>query len=427
MKKGIIMEQQRRFTVVMTEDGMFYKAKRLEESHPGDEVSFEPLEEKQSFPFEFPRIMMPKMKLIAMVVALLIAILPFYTWYDSNRAYAYVNIDMNPSLEMKVNDNMNVIELIPLNEDATSLVNTLNDWKHKAVEKVTVTLIQKGRSEGFMEDNQQVMIGVSYNRNSKDGKELTKSIDAYLQSNTATLTYATFEVPKALRKQAQDTNKSMNEVYAQTLIQANQESDNGTTNSSQETKVKATSELEPQKEDIIRSFYNDSSHSESNKGTKQSTVPPTEVSLKKEEAVTKSENTETKATEEIAIVAEEVPPGIMKKLEQPHALLESIPPGTVNKWIHDGDKEAFKQLLRDHLKQNKPSAYDNDGTAHNTIQASIKGTADNKEGLTKKQHPNNNTAAPSDSKHRGKKHGHKKQTEHPKSNIHSNQGKANDM
>ncbi|WP_345243285.1 anti-sigma-I factor RsgI family protein [Pontibacillus salipaludis] len=218
MKKGVVMEQHRRYTIVMTSEGTFHKAKAIQSSQPGDEVSFEPLPERKELGQFFPNIMKPNVRFIAMVAALLIAILPLYSWIDSNRAYAYVNIEMNPSIEMKVNDKMKVIEMMPLNDDASLIVEKVTDWKNKAVEKVTFTVIETGKEIGLINEKKSVMIGVSHESTVRQEGDVLQTIDHYLQDHSiAGMNIATFAVPKSIREQAESNGKSMNEMFAQSL------------------------------------------------------------------------------------------------------------------------------------------------------------------------------------------------------------------
>ncbi|MCD5324846.1 MULTISPECIES: anti-sigma factor domain-containing protein [Pontibacillus] len=216
MKKGVVMEQHRRYTIVMTSEGTFYKAKAIQSSMPGDEVSFEPLPERKGFGSLFPNTLKPNVRFVAMVAALLIAILPLYSWIDSNRAYAYVNIEMNPSIEMKVNDKMKVIEMMPLNDDASIIVEKITDWKNKAVEKVTITVIETGKEIGLINENKSVMIGVSHESTVRQEEDVLQTIDRYLQSHSVSgMNIATFAVPKSIREKAESDGKSMNETLAE--------------------------------------------------------------------------------------------------------------------------------------------------------------------------------------------------------------------
>ncbi|KGP73113.1 anti-sigma factor domain-containing protein [Pontibacillus yanchengensis] len=375
MRKGIIMEQHRRYSVVMGRDGTFHKAKPLTENIPGDEVQFEPLPERNKLFGFFPRNLKLNVRFIAMVTALLIAILPLYSWYDSNQAYAYVNIDMNPSLELKVNHNMNVIDMTALNDDASSFLETLSDWKNKAVEKVTVTIIQKGQDAGLMNQNKQVMIGVSYDGNSTQGKEITKSIDEYIQTNPQAVTIATFEVPKEIRKQAQQERKSMNELYAQSVMQPTEK----TTNS-----VSTSSNVNQKEQEIIQSFYKSSSDSNKTDSSNSNNLPSEQSDSTEDKQNTDSEQTESKESKQIENeqqdskekdstaetkqrnveqkkeaqqysakqLLEKLPPGQAKKLNiHDDNILNALPPGIVKKVKDSGNMDEFRSLLRKRIEE----------------------------------------------------------------------------
>lgn len=367
------MEQHRRYSVVMGRDGTFHKAKPLTGNIPGDEVQFEPLPEKNKLFGFFPRNLKLNVRFIAMVTALLIAILPLYSWYDSNQAYAYVNIDMNPSLELKVNHKMKVIDMTALNDDAGSFLETLSDWKNKAVEKVTVTIIQKGQEAGLMNQKNQVMIGVSYDGNSSQGKGITNSIDEYLQTNPQAVTIATFEVPKEIRKQAQEEKKSMNELYAQSVMQPTE----GTTNT-----VSTSSNVNKKEQEIIQSFYNgskdpngqnkqNSTQEQSDSGSKQNPTPENPESKEdtqgeNEQPETSEVDTNTSAKENkqhnakknkaVSYSAEQLldklPPGIAKKIDiQDDNILNALPPGIAKKVKESGNIDEFRSLLRKRMEE----------------------------------------------------------------------------
>ena len=47
-----------------------------------------------------------------------------------------MSIDINPSIELGINKNYEVIQLIPYNDDGKKIINQLEDWKHKDVQDV---------------------------------------------------------------------------------------------------------------------------------------------------------------------------------------------------------------------------------------------------------------------------------------------------
>ncbi|QHE51215.1 anti-sigma factor domain-containing protein [Pontibacillus sp. HMF3514] len=393
MRQGIVMEKHRRYSIVMTHDGSFQKAKPIPYSMPGDEVEFEPFEEKQWSFAVFPKKLKPNYRLVAMVAAFLIAILPLYSWFDSNRAYAYVNIDMNPSIEMKVNNKMKVIEMIPLNDDASLLVEKITDWKNKSVEKVTVTVIEKGEEIGLINNSKSVMVGVSYKKRMDQDKQITKLIDQYLQSNSLNLTVATFEVPDEIRKQAQKEKKSMNELFAKqygnNVMKTSQNEQKGNDIDAEEEKAIKTFYNQGNNDDKKAPGSNNNKDNESNNGQ----TPPGQVNKEKQKDKKKEEDQKDKGKskssenpvgkekgwaknkekqkedqddenhqendlpsglnkqkEELENLLQSLPPGIQKKLEQEgyediEEILDSLPPGILKK-IDQSNLEDLRESLR---------------------------------------------------------------------------------
>ncbi|MFD2924434.1 anti-sigma factor domain-containing protein [Halobacillus naozhouensis] len=252
MRKGIVMEQSRAYTIVMTNDGTFHKAKLLKRAEVGMEVYFRPTVAKhRGFTQLF---MLRKVKFAAVTLALLIAFFPAYLWYGSNKAYAYVNIDMNPSVELKLNKRMEVIDVIPLNEDAEVLLSKLENWQHDPASEVTFDMITLSQKLGYINNQNQVLIGVSYVN--KHDEDFSAKIESYLAKQSFNLSIASYNVPSQMRKQAKKEKVSVNELMADSLSEAKNEAS-----------AKVTVEADDKA--IIQSYYNKSESSEST-GTEMS-------------------------------------------------------------------------------------------------------------------------------------------------------------
>ncbi|UOQ92673.1 anti-sigma factor domain-containing protein [Halobacillus shinanisalinarum] len=240
MRKGIVMEQSRKYTIVMTNDGAFHKAKLLKRAEVGMEVHFQPLlgkhtANKQSF-------MWRRAKVGAIVAALLIAFLPAYLWYGSNTAYAFVNIDMNPSVELELNEDMQVIDVIPLNKDAEKIISKLEKWYKDPASEVTFDMITLSQEMGFINNQNQVLIGVSYvNEHDED---FSTKIESFLANQSSNLTVASYIVPSQIREQAKKEKVSVNELMADSIKEET---------NSHSTKVT----IEDEDKAIIQSFYKD--------------------------------------------------------------------------------------------------------------------------------------------------------------------------
>ena len=110
----------------------------------------------------------------------MISILPFK---QNNHVYAYLSIDINPSLELGVNKNCQVIELIPYNEDGEKIVSLLHDWEKKDIEDVTSEIMDVIQSQGYLKENHEVILSTVYvntdkhDRNKHIEKEMEQELD----------------------------------------------------------------------------------------------------------------------------------------------------------------------------------------------------------------------------------------------------------
>ncbi|SEB20461.1 hypothetical protein SAMN05421743_1284 [Thalassobacillus cyri] len=247
MRKGIVMEHHRGYTIVLTEFGTLLKAKPLNDVEVGMETSFELLPENTGLAALFQwRKQQAQLRIIAIATALLIALFPLYSWYDSNQAYAYVNVDINPSIELEINEDREVLDITPHNDEARELLEDLSDWKHQAAGDVILQIIEFSEQKGLMNDLDSVLVGVSY---LKEGiaSDFTDEIETYVSKHAATLTVAAFVVPETLRDKAKENKQSVNRYMAETLFDPT---------SANTDKSSDQVQLEGEDKDVIQSFYN---------------------------------------------------------------------------------------------------------------------------------------------------------------------------
>ncbi|MCA0969740.1 anti-sigma factor domain-containing protein [Halobacillus litoralis] len=235
------MEQSKHHTIVMTSDGQFHRAERLKNAEIGMEVQFTAIAEKRYFFTKLVRDHRMKMAVAALVF--LVAVMPVFSWYGSNQAYAYVNLDINPSVQMELNDNMEVISIQPQNEDAEKLLTFIEDWKKKDASEVTLQLIQISQEEGYVNENNEVLIGVSYIKSDRTD-DYSNQLESYLTSEAMNLSVAAFDIPDQIRKQAEESGTSANQLFAEKL---------------KETDAPEQRSTEEHDKAIIQSFYEEDS------------------------------------------------------------------------------------------------------------------------------------------------------------------------
>lgn len=154
------MEVNKRFLTVLTSEGEFLRARKENPHYQiGQEIMFTPvtLEKKASF---FP--VFQGKRLWPATVALLLIFLFVIPVYQNNQVYAYVSIDINPSIEIGVNKKYQVIELKPYNNDGEKVIKQIQDWKHEDADTVVSSIIDEIKKQGYMKDKRKMVVASVY-------------------------------------------------------------------------------------------------------------------------------------------------------------------------------------------------------------------------------------------------------------------------
>ncbi|PKR78240.1 hypothetical protein CEY16_00330 [Halalkalibacillus sediminis] len=225
MRRGVIVEQKKRYAVVMTSEGSFYKTKLTEPHVIGQEITFQPIEER-SFSlgsilewFKFK----PQWKAATALLLCILLIIPLYPWMDDDEVHAYVNIDINPSMKIEVNNDYEVISIDGLNEDGDEVIDSLNSWENKSLQDVSSEILMTSKNMGFLTEDHNVLLGISFADRLKSDDSILNSVSQSLQDENSSLNIASFEVPSDIREEADVDNTSMNLLYASKLMESRDE------------------------------------------------------------------------------------------------------------------------------------------------------------------------------------------------------------
>lgn len=147
MKKtatGVVMEINGAGTIIMTKDGEFLKVKKPSLNvEIGQEITSTILKSGNNISF---------IRYVSIAAAILIMLLPFTYFREAYATVAYVNVDINPSLEMGINKYNKVNEIIPLNEDAKILLHDLS-LKNCDIEEALHMVITGAKDKGFIKED----------------------------------------------------------------------------------------------------------------------------------------------------------------------------------------------------------------------------------------------------------------------------------
>ncbi|MFJ8068983.1 anti-sigma factor domain-containing protein [Peribacillus sp. NPDC096447] len=206
MKKGVILSVNKRFVTLLTPEGEFLKTKRQERVYEvGEEITFSPA--KQKFTLAFSKFHSSFKKTAVLSIAstflILFLILPSYF---SGPVSAYMTIDVNPSIELELDDDLEVLKLTGLNEDGKLVIGQLKDWKGKDIKTITNRIIETTKQLGYLKGNKQIVVSTTLLE--KD-KELDKNLKEEIkeiseQDNVSNTKMKVIQATKSDRKQARE-------------------------------------------------------------------------------------------------------------------------------------------------------------------------------------------------------------------------------
>ncbi|MFC0015998.1 MULTISPECIES: anti-sigma factor domain-containing protein [Allobacillus] len=326
MIKGVLIEKRKTYAIVLTEDGDFQKTGPVSDIEIGEEAIVPPIEDRQSFVSVFSNLFKHSSIRISTALALiLILIFPIYSWVgQSNNAEAYVSIDINPSIELTVNKNDEVIDITGLNKDGTILINELK-WQDESAVDLAEAIIQKSGELGYLQKDHEVMVGISY-LNDEDESDLLGQISEKLNNYNDRIKVAMFTIPEHVRKQAHHKNQSMNLTYAsETLTTYYEEQES---NKSKDTNVSKD------EEDVDQENEAENPNSRSNAHEHEQKVEIMKRFIKRSNA-------------------DSLPPGLMKKIQED----QSLPPG-LEKKENKQDKSSIDSQEDDESKDENETERD---------------------------------------------------------------------
>ncbi|MFU2015501.1 anti-sigma factor domain-containing protein [Peribacillus butanolivorans] len=204
MKKGVILSINKRFVTLLTPEGEFLKTKKQERTYEvGEEITFSPFKPKVTLSFSSFHLSFKKKAVLSVAAALLIlfSILPSYS---SEHVSAYMTIDVNPSIELELNDQLEVLKLTGLNEDGKLVIDKLTNWKGKEVKTVTNRIVETTKKLGYLKGNKQIVVSTTLlDKDKKLDKNLKEEIkEISEQGNVSQTKMKVIQATKTDRKQA---------------------------------------------------------------------------------------------------------------------------------------------------------------------------------------------------------------------------------
>jgi len=159
VKKGIVLEVHDEHVTILTPEGEFLKSRKQKgQVALGEEIVFFPLHRAETAKKgKIASALRGKWAIISVMTAIILA-LTLYPRYASNQVYAYVSVDVNPSIELGINKDMKVISMDAYNKEGKDIIKQLKNWENEDITNVSSKIFDIFRQKGFLTENTEVLI-----------------------------------------------------------------------------------------------------------------------------------------------------------------------------------------------------------------------------------------------------------------------------
>ncbi|WP_433749128.1 anti-sigma-I factor RsgI family protein [Falsibacillus pallidus] len=177
-KKGIIMDIKEDYLIMLTADGQFLKGQKERRTYEiGEEVSFFSYEgsKRKKFNAAFSKWMTKSGMIAASAAVVMLAFLLLQPFFHEEEVYAYVSIDINPSIELNINKGMEVIDARAYNNDGKRILKHIDLKKHQTIKKAAIQIMKESKKEGYLKPEHTIVIATVPGEKATDG--FTKSLN----------------------------------------------------------------------------------------------------------------------------------------------------------------------------------------------------------------------------------------------------------
>jgi|GEM_PF-3990509 len=206
MQRGIVIEKQAEHLVILTADGLFKKIPRQDDQADiGDEVTFTVKEELQQRNWKWNW-----KTYVSGAVAAVLAFFFLFPLFINEKAHAHthVYIEMEPGVEMRLNDELEVVQIRPLNSRAKALIQKLA-WNEEPVKKVVVDYLKQAKTSGYLKRKDKIVLSAINEKGSSTST--LKSIETVIEQDpnvgkkAMDIEILSFAMPKEIKAKAEQT------------------------------------------------------------------------------------------------------------------------------------------------------------------------------------------------------------------------------
>ncbi len=201
MNKGKVIDIQEKFVIVMNDQMAYEKIEKKNGLSIGKEVYYfeEDLYKERKQPVK-------KYFLVAAVIFMMLFIQPLLV---AEEAYGYISVDINPSVELQVNKNLEVLSIEAINTDAKEYVK--ENWIGKPAREVINLIIEETQSKGILNKERNFVL-VSYyfnDENTSSEKVFVQSLDELFNEKPHDYSVAVIRSDAETYQEAKEAKESL--------------------------------------------------------------------------------------------------------------------------------------------------------------------------------------------------------------------------
>lgn len=173
--KGIVMEIHKDKVIVLTKDGSFLEVNRGNRILDiGQEII---IDTNKNLRRQIIR------RFVSVAAVFILLLTTGYGVYGYYTPYGYVNVDINPSVELAYNLYNRVIDIKGLNEDGDILISKVKDYRNKPIEKVINEVVDRAVEEDYVKPQEEnvILITVTEKKNNINEEKIYKSVDKHIK------------------------------------------------------------------------------------------------------------------------------------------------------------------------------------------------------------------------------------------------------
>lgn len=174
---GIVLEKCDDKIIVMTDDGQFIEKKGVNNSVDiGEEIIIDNN-------YAYKRNHNSLRRLISIAAAIILMITGGFGVYGCYYPFGYVNVDINPSVEIAYNLYHKVISINGLNRDGEIIVSKVQNYKNKSVNEVIDRIIDNAVEDRYITDSKEntILVTVSEKGSKINDEEIYESVKEHIK------------------------------------------------------------------------------------------------------------------------------------------------------------------------------------------------------------------------------------------------------